>query len=368
MIEFPPDSNELNSEFDERKFYLRTPIAEFFSNFYEYENLYVVRDAGDAQRQLDALAPQAQHITEAFKTARGTDIRADTPIQLRLELTIRANLKTPLQSVPDNAELTGTFQSFNLFGLMPYMINRQLPKTTWTGLKQLVSEARNVSALWLDCLEKDIINVADQRWPSGIEVTFPSGDKMYRPILSRHIVYESGDHTFEILFIETIPRKFLGYRTTSSLLAAIVTASRFRFAYFEEKNHFNTKFGNEVSDHEFETNYRQLLYDIERIEHEAMEFGVVNQQIFIQSFGQDKKALAERFVQTWNEEKNDILAKMPARGEHFSKTKRAILKSSAEKFLRIMEQDNHQFLLIAVDLYRDEIHRQFHIGAEEQKK
>lgn len=75
---------------------------------------------------------------------------------------------------------------------------------------------------------------------------------IYRPLLTRHELYYDGSRKFYILFIESLPSKFLGKQHTSTLLAGLVLASRFRFAYFEEWDRmFTSKFGESLSDSEF---------------------------------------------------------------------------------------------------------------------
>ena len=74
------------------------------------------------------------------------------------------------------------------------------------------------------------------------EATFASNDKVYRALLARHILFENGNAKFEVLFFETLPRAFIGQQETSILLAGIVLASRFRFAYLEESEKLKGKF------------------------------------------------------------------------------------------------------------------------------
>src|SRR3712207_8687045 len=47
----------------------------------------------------------------------------------------------------------------------------------------------------------------------------------------------------------------------------------------------------------FRSACRQLCYDLERIQHEAMELGLVDASAFVKAFGEDKKAVAESFLQ-----------------------------------------------------------------------
>jgi hypothetical protein len=86
----------------------------------------------------------------------------------------------------------------------------------------------------MEFLERDMLDAANEQVLSGLEATFISDNKAYRPVLARHVLFENGDRKFQVLFIETLPRQFLGKRHTSLILAGLLLASRFRFAYLEE--------------------------------------------------------------------------------------------------------------------------------------
>src|SRR4051812_19566757 len=293
-IIFPPDPKS-PAAIDENSFYLNSPIATFFKNFYKYKGLYVARDADEAQSQLAKLVRQSKRVVEAFKIARRSDVLSDTPTQLLMEVCVPAHSEQRLTGIPDQAEITGTFQSLGLFGLMPHMANRQLPVTNWGRLKHVLKQSGSPNPLWIETLEQDMVNAANGLTLTGLEMSFSRGQKVWRPILYRHVLYEGGNHKFEILFVETLPRQFLGAKTTSALLAAIIMASRFRFAYFEESSGDDMPFTNDPSYRAIDIKCRQLIYDIERLEHEAMEFGL-EPESFIKAFGEENKALAESFI------------------------------------------------------------------------
>ena len=138
------------------------------------------------------------------------------------------------------------------------------------------------------------MNAANGLALTGRDMSFNRNQKIWRPILYRHVLYEGGGHKCEVLFVETLPRQFLGAKNTSALLAAIIMASRFRFAYFEEVGTTNTT----KETMGIKTQCRQLVYDIERLEYkESMEFGL-DANSFILAFGEENKALAEKFVKT----------------------------------------------------------------------
>src|SRR5277367_4834559 len=234
LVEMPPDTSGPGGKLSESDFYSRSQLAQFFSDLHAYKSLYVVRDAGDAQRQLQTIVSQAKAVTEAFAKAAESDVRSDTPTQLRIEVSVSAKSGQRLSRIPIEAEVSGTYQSLGLFGLMPPMYEQRLPTSTWGAVREMSSSPYRRVAPWIDRLERDMLDAAASRVPGGLEATFSSKDKIYRTILARHILYKNGDHRFEVLFVETLPRQFLGKRHTSLILAGLVLASRFRFAYLEE--------------------------------------------------------------------------------------------------------------------------------------
>jgi len=358
MVIFPTETQS-SPTFDENSFYLSSPIASFFKNFYKYKDLYVPKDSDDAQRQLAKLVRQTRRITEAFKAARRTDILADTPTQLCIELSILGCSEKLLTKIPDEAEITGTFQSLGLFGLMPHMANRQLPVTSWGRLKQVMNPNRGRTPLWIENLEQDMMNAANSLALTGLVMSFGSNGKIWRPILNKHVLYEGGGHKFEIIFVETIPRQFLGAKTTSALLASIIMASRFRFAYFEELDAFNIDFRSDLNGRAVDIRCRQLIYDVERLEHEAMEFGL-DYSSFIKAFGEENKALAESFTSNWETAKREFLSTVrPAAGSVVGSQES--LKRAIDKFLQTVEHENRHFLLAAIDIYRSEMRRRLRV-------
>jgi hypothetical protein len=355
VIRFPQKTGP-SVVFDEDAFYLNSPIAAFFKNFYKYKGLYVPGDPDEAQRQIGKLIRQSKRITEAFKAGRVDKVLADTPTQLLMEVRIHNNSGDALSTVPNEAEITGTFQSLGLFGLMPHMVNRQLPVATWGRLKQVLTPPGSPIPIWVENLEQDMVNAANGLALIGREMSFNRNQKIWRPILYKHVLYEGGGHKFEILFVETLPRQFLGAKSTSALLAAIIMASRFRFAYFEESDVTNASVTAELGYKTAETKCRQLVYDLERLEYEAMEFGL-DAQSFIVAFGEEKKALAESFIETWEDAKEKFLSVVRPFGGPIPECGRDAVKQAIDEFLKTVESENRRFLLTAIDLYRAEIQR-----------
>jgi hypothetical protein len=139
------------------------------------------------------------------------------------------------------------------------------------------------------------------------------------------------------------------------ILAGLVVASRFRFSYLEQPDRIAAKFDDKVTDSEFEGNYRQFLYDLERTKQESMELGLLDHTAFINSFGPSRRGIAEAFLEVSKEARQALEAGLPPPTTAVSAANRANIKESIMQFLKKMETENARFLKVALDAYRDEL-------------
>jgi hypothetical protein len=357
VVQFPPERKPV--AFDERKFYLESALAKFLSDFHSYKGLYVEEDALEGISQEDLIFDHAKKITEAFKQARSTDLKWEKFIQLRIELRIPNSGTEDFFGIPEDAEVSGDNETFGLFNIaMPPEPDGSTSKTTWKDLR----DAQNLSSMatsWMDKIERDVIYAARNRGRSKAEteITFQRGDKILRPVLSRHALYEDGSRTFSIQFIETLPRQFLGRRNTSLILAGLILGSRFRFAYFEDgEGEYQKRFDDSVSDRQFGINCRQLRYDIERMEHESAEFGLLDREAFIAAFGEGNRAIAQHFLENWDVVKPELFAVLPIR--EIQAVDRPKIKEAVFKFFAKMKLENAAFLQKSMDVYYEEMSSQ----------
>ena len=256
FIEFPPERPSSGQTFDETSFYEHSQVAKFFFDFCNYDDLWVPREQEEIRRKTETIIRKAKLVTEAFRAARGNDVRADTPTQLGIEVSVPYNIGESLASIPLDAQVKGTYQSYNLFGLMPPMQGEQLPVSTWGAIKAARPYPFSGYLPWIDQLEKDMLNAANGLALSQPEATFRSDDnKTYRAILIRHVLHWDGRHRFFIVFVETLPRQFVGDENTSLILAGLVVASRLRFHYLEKPERIEARFDDKLPT----TSSRQII-------------------------------------------------------------------------------------------------------------
>src|SRR5260370_31273292 len=157
-------------------------------------------------------------------------------------------------------------------------------------------ETNNETFAWMDKVEDDIIDAAQQRNLRSPEITFRAHDgQFYRPLLARQTIYGSGARKFSLIFVRTLPRQFVGDESTSALLIGLILASRFRFTFIEAALELMEKLGDDGTDAEFQLSCRQIIYDIERMEHESSEFSMNSPDLLQPSFGPENHRIVDAF-------------------------------------------------------------------------
>jgi hypothetical protein len=357
-IEYPPERLTPGEVFDEAGFFGRSGLVKFFQDFSKFQNLYVPREEAEFTRRVESFIRKAKAITQAFRDSHGNDVKFDTPTQLGFDVIVSNKDDEPLQGIPPSAVVKGTYGTFALFHMLPPFQSELLPTAPWGSIKEAGRAVSSGYLPWVERLERDMLSAAKGQALTETEATFRGNGKTYRAILTRHIVYFNGDHKFGIVFVTTLPSEFLGDQKTSMILAGLVVASRFRFAYFEHPERVTAMFGDEVSDGDFEAGYRQLLYDLERMRQESQELGLVDHNVFIQSFGPSRKAIAEEFITEYAKAKAKLEANLPPSGAPVTQENRPEIRSAILTFLGETEDQNARFLKAALEAYRDELEQQ----------
>jgi hypothetical protein len=231
------------------------------------------------------------------------------------------------------------------------------PQLTWGKLKAALTEAPRKSVPWMDKIENDIRLAVAIKNVRGDDITFlGKGNRLYRPILARHKLYEDGSRKFYVMFIETLDRRFAGQETTSKLLIALILAARWRFTYFEDwEETLSKKFGDNLTIEEFSDNCKQLHYNLEWIDHESMDFGLDRPTALQDAFGFDRKARLERFYSDWEKEKKELFKKFPFSSESIGQDRRKTVKDAVIKFLSAVRQDNADFLAMSIGAFSSTI-------------
>lgn len=326
-----------------------TPIGLFLREFCEYRNLYPVNE--DSFRQ--DIAASAARITDAFIRANSSDVVEDTPCQYRIELTMAAP-EEPLGCVPDSAVVTGTTQTFGLFGFaLPQPMDTQQRAITWSEMKDKLRRDPRPDVPWMDKIESDIVTAASKLRLVSNDATLVGEDgRIYRPILGRHQLLMNGTRKFFVMFVETLKRDFDGDPTTSMLLASLVIASRFRFQYFEQWEAAHAaKFRDDCRLDEFADACLQLRYDLDRLDHESVQLGLGNVEAVVDAFGLENRARAERFFRDWFRIRTSLFDALPASRDGMRSERRGEMLAAAREFFEQARLQNSEFLELVVQTY-----------------
>jgi hypothetical protein len=359
---FPFEAGDKN--FNEQDFYARSTIAQFLRDVCASRNLI---PEGETHKFESRICEQAKNITEAFIAARKSDRKWRKYLQLRMELRIKdggGEFGEQFVGIPDTTEVLADYSTLIMFNSKPPP-GSEGPKTTW-GLLRAAQSAISMTTTWMDKIERDAIEEAKGRCSKEPDITLQSGDRILRSILARHEYYHDGSRRFVINFVETLPRQFLGRKNTSLLLAGLVLGSRFRFAYLEEgDNQYQSLFAGDKDDEEFAVNSRQLIYDIERMEHESAEFGLLDRKAFIAAYGDENRAFVENLCHIWDVERSKLF---DALNSHDLQLNRQKIQTAIFAFFNRMKTQNAAFLMKSIDVYHAEISNQLrHILSQTAK-
>jgi len=346
----------------ELEFYVDSPMAQFFEDFYQYPTSMPLRrmlkrmpGSGSQLKEMPNIATEiaerVKRLTTKFQEARKNDAIAEKFYQVRMELDVRDPLPKNKNEIPGRSTVTAMQDTFNLLGLSPDPDENGQLKTTWEQMKTSL-EANNETFAWMDKVKDDILDAANQRNLRSPELTFRAHDgQFYRPLLARQTIFGSGARKFSVIFVRTLPRKFVGDETTSALLVGLILASRFRFTFIEAAQELVERLGDGVTDAEFQLSCRQLLYDIERMEQESSEFGMNNPDLFQQAFGPENHEIVNAFYEIWFPVRRDLFTIVKRRLDDPSAVSRESIRDEVKKFSDTVSPYNRRFLEMCLQRY-----------------
>lgn len=357
----PYQPDEVPDPAKELEFYTSTPLARFFEDFYYYPERMPLHGGtmkkGLPLQQMPSVASEiasrVKRLTSTFQEARRNDPISEKFYQVRMEIDIKDPLPKNRTEIPGRSIITAAQDTFNLLGLSPDPDENGELKTTWDQMKNNL-EGNNDTFAWMDKVEDDILDAAHQRNLRSPELTFRAHDgQFYRPLLARQIIYGSGARKFSVMFVRTLPRKFVGDETTSALLIGLILASRFRFTFIEAADELQAKFGDEVTDSEFQLACRQLVYDIERMEQESSEFGMNNPELFQQAFGPQNYEIVNGFYEVWFPIRRELFTLIKQRIEEPGTVSRDSIRAVVKRFGKECAPCNRMFLEMCLKQYSE---------------
>jgi hypothetical protein len=177
----PPDPT---SELD---FYIDTPLAQVFEDFYYYPDRMPLHGGtmrkGLPLRQMPRtaaeIAERVKRLTIKFQEARKNDPISKKFYQVRMEIDIRDPLPKNKTEIPARSMVAAVPDTFNLLGLSPDPDENGELKTTWEQMRSSL-EANNETSAWMDKVEDDILDAAHQRNLRNPETSFRAHDGQFK--------------------------------------------------------------------------------------------------------------------------------------------------------------------------------------------
>jgi hypothetical protein len=360
----PFQAEEPDGTSKEKEFYTDSPLAQFFEDFYQFppgrplrhDMLMRAPEGGSRLREMPNIASEivqrVKNLTMKFQEARRNDPVSEKFYQVRMEIDVRDATAQVKTEIPGWSTVTAMQDMFNLIGLSPDPNQNGDFKTTWGEMRSILV-SNNETSTWMDKVEDDILDAVHQRNLGSPEICFRAHDgQFYRPLLARQIIYGNGARTFSVIFVRTLPRKFVGDETTSALLIGLILASRFRFVFIESGRELLEKtLRDGMTDAEFQLACRQLLYDIERMEQESSEFGMNSPELLLHIFGPNNHEVVKAFYEIWLSARNTLFAVLKARLAAPSTVSRASVRQEVKKFADAVDPYNRRFLEMCLQKY-----------------
>ncbi len=273
-----------------------------------------------------------------------------------MQISVTMDPRSPLTGVPDDAPIVASSRTWDLFGVD--VQGESEPKLTWGELRsRLLNLAKDgrLTVPWMDKVERDICKISEKGALGKDDVSFVSGQDVWRPIAVSQDILRSGQRRISVQFVPVIERQFPGLPKTSRLLGSVVMSSRYHFRYIEGWNEFSRAFSPHVPAEDFISACQQLLLDLKRIEHEGLELGVGDLEALIRAFGEDNRVLLTNVFQLYFSERQTLSRTLAEVKKPLDATVREQAVSAVEQFFNSTRENNFRFLSLAIELYKNEI-------------
>jgi hypothetical protein len=138
-------------------------------------------------------------------------------------------------------------------------------------------------------------------------------------------------------------------------LIGLILASRFRFRFIEGAEELMAKLSDDITDAEFQLSCRQLIYDIQRMEHESSEFGMNSPDLFQQAFGPENHEIVNGFYEVWPPIRKDLFTIIKRWLEDPSAASRKNIREEVERFSNTVSPYSQRFLELCLQRYSSQL-------------
>ena len=348
MFDKPSGDHDANSKLEQKAFYERSPLFNFFKKFIEYPN----EPLRDLETFRENLLGSVQNVAEAFHRNRLNNVIREEYYPARIELTLgRLSDQQSIRQAVQSASVFLGPVAERLFGL-------KKENLSWVDFRQhFVKDNNGREPLWMSQMEEALSVAYDENIPDANTAVLYSrfSKRFYRPILSRQLFYLGGGRKFIIVLVEEPPIDFSDQSQMGLLLAGLILGSRFRFQFVD-------LLPQQLKEQESEEDLDDLLRSIGRridwFETEAAMHGLMDREALVNCYSNGDQEMIEDLYTKWDDVREQIFAAIQSwtdRAADFDTTKKKLSNLIGSELLRL----NKDFMLATGKRYQELVAENF---------
>ena len=173
--------------------------------------------------------------------------------------------------------------------------------------------------------------------------------EVFRIILVKHNVYGDKKREFVINLIETLEKVKSGDKSTTTLVAGIVLASKYRSIFVEKDAEYSLRKLKEISGDVLVDRVTHMLHDIDRITADSVSDGLASVSELQDLLGNTEEI--SNLFKTWEE----VFPRMAAAANQFIRDPTSARQNeffdTYVPFLNVSRNNNAKFLHLCLDKY-----------------
>ncbi len=221
---------------------------------------------------------------------------------------------------------------------------------SWADFSAYVKEKTGSSALTV-IISDIVISVLPDQDQAKNDYVFQAPDgKFYRVLLVKHSVYGNKKREFVINLVETLEKVKGGNQETTTLVAGIVLASKYRSIFIEHGARYGRAKLEALEDQKLVHEITQMLHDIDRVTADAASDGLADYKSLQELLGDTFEV--QNLFATWSK----VFPPMETAARELMKeptpANRAAFFKAYEPFLDVSKTNNVKFIQLCWSEYQ----------------
>jgi hypothetical protein len=291
----------------------------------------------------------ANDLADSFFTALQSRVKDEWYPQGRLELSITRGdfYKDSTPSVPLDAQASISVSTYKIFKAAAPVTLRL---SSWDAFTNYVKDKTGSDVL-IRIISDIVISALPDKDEAKNDYVFQApNEKFYRVLLVKHSVYGDKRRDLIINFVETLEKVKSGDEDTTTLVAGIVLASKYRSMFVEQGADYGKAKLESLNTDELTDKVKHMLRDIDRISADAASDGLADYSALQVLLG-DTLEVKDLF-RTWSE----VFPAMENSAKQFmnepTPDHRSQFFAAFDPFLDVSHRNNTTFLELCMDEYR----------------